>query len=373
MKPIIKWPGGKSGEIQQIEPLIPEYERYIEPFFGGGALYFHLMPQAAAINDVSQSLITFYRQVQKGDPEFRDTLMAIVGGFRTLLSVMDKEAGKLVSIFLICQTKTSERKYAASELDILLHTHWKEIYTPEMKRIIPDKEIFQDSLKFYATDKLTRTIKHSKKARFTENDLRECLITGFASGYYMYFRGVLNDLTLGRLQGRSEGYQSAVFYFIREYCYGSMFRYNARGEFNIPYGGMSYNRKDIQQKLDALFCQETQQLLSGTEIHCEDFEKFLSELNLSENDFLFLDPPYDSDFSTYDQNAFTHSDQKRLASFLKTIPAKFMLVIKKTDFIYDLYAKDFHIMAFDKRYTYNICNRNDRGVSHLIITNYLPN
>ena len=47
MRPIIKWPGGKSGEIAEIEPLIPSYNRYIEPFFGGGALFFHLAPEAA--------------------------------------------------------------------------------------------------------------------------------------------------------------------------------------------------------------------------------------------------------------------------------------------------------------------------------------
>lgn len=38
MNPLIKWPGGKSGEIKKIEHLIPKHSRYIEPFFGGGAL-----------------------------------------------------------------------------------------------------------------------------------------------------------------------------------------------------------------------------------------------------------------------------------------------------------------------------------------------
>ena len=32
MQPIIKWPGGKASEIQYIENIIPEYDRYIEPF-----------------------------------------------------------------------------------------------------------------------------------------------------------------------------------------------------------------------------------------------------------------------------------------------------------------------------------------------------
>ena len=44
MKPLIKWPGGKSSEINQFLTLIPDYDRYIEPFAGGGAVFFHLNP-----------------------------------------------------------------------------------------------------------------------------------------------------------------------------------------------------------------------------------------------------------------------------------------------------------------------------------------
>ena len=66
MNAIIKWPGGKSREIDMIKDLIPEeYDRYIEPFFGGGALYFHLNPRHAAINDLSAPLMNFYRQVKE--------------------------------------------------------------------------------------------------------------------------------------------------------------------------------------------------------------------------------------------------------------------------------------------------------------------
>ena len=51
MKPIVKYRGGKSKEIPMIEKHIPEFSgRYIEPFFGGGALYFHLEPEKAIVN-----------------------------------------------------------------------------------------------------------------------------------------------------------------------------------------------------------------------------------------------------------------------------------------------------------------------------------
>jgi len=52
---------------------------------------------------------------------------------------------------------------------------------------------------------------------------------------------------------------------------------------------------------------------------------------------VFLDPPYDSDFSTYAQNTFGRDEQIRLCDCLKHTKAKIMLVIKNTEFIYGLY------------------------------------
>ncbi len=61
MKPIIKYRGGKSNELQYIIKHIPAFNgRYIEPFFGGGALYFYLEPKKAIINDINSKLINFY-------------------------------------------------------------------------------------------------------------------------------------------------------------------------------------------------------------------------------------------------------------------------------------------------------------------------
>ena len=61
MKPLVKYRGGKSNEIPNIAKHIPKYKgRYIEPFFGGGALYFQLEPKRAIINDINSKLMAFY-------------------------------------------------------------------------------------------------------------------------------------------------------------------------------------------------------------------------------------------------------------------------------------------------------------------------
>jgi len=48
-----------------------------------------------------------------------------------------------------------------------------------------------------------------------------------------------------------------------------------------------------------------------------------------------------------------------------------MMVIKNTDFIFDLYNnKELNIKTFDKKYLVSFMNRNDKEVKHLLITNY---
>ena len=78
MKPIIKYRGGKSKEIPFFQDYIPQnFDTYIEPFFGGGALYFHLEPKKAIINDFNTRLINFYNEVQSNFEEVSNQLRSL--------------------------------------------------------------------------------------------------------------------------------------------------------------------------------------------------------------------------------------------------------------------------------------------------------
>ena len=75
MQPIIKYRGGKSKELHVLIPYIPHFEgRYVEPFFGGGAMFFHLEPENAIINDINTPLIEFYKGVRNNYPKLRKEL-----------------------------------------------------------------------------------------------------------------------------------------------------------------------------------------------------------------------------------------------------------------------------------------------------------
>jgi DNA adenine methylase len=64
MKPPISYYGGKQNMLVHLLPLIPKHETYVEPFFGGGALFFAKNPAPLeVINDTNELIINFYRQM----------------------------------------------------------------------------------------------------------------------------------------------------------------------------------------------------------------------------------------------------------------------------------------------------------------------
>ena len=64
ISPFVKWAGGKRQLLPQIKERMPEkYNNYFEPFVGGGAVLFELLPSNALINDINRALINAYRQI----------------------------------------------------------------------------------------------------------------------------------------------------------------------------------------------------------------------------------------------------------------------------------------------------------------------
>jgi DNA adenine methylase len=76
--PFLKWPGGKRWLARQIDGLMPStYERYLEPFLGGGAVFFHLSPRRAVLSDSNKELINVYRCLKSHAEEINDQLASL--------------------------------------------------------------------------------------------------------------------------------------------------------------------------------------------------------------------------------------------------------------------------------------------------------
>jgi len=73
--PFVKWAGGKRQLIPQIKEYLPQdYNKYLEPFVGGGALFFHLKPGNAVLIDINEDLINCYNVIKNHVSELIQSL-----------------------------------------------------------------------------------------------------------------------------------------------------------------------------------------------------------------------------------------------------------------------------------------------------------
>lgn len=367
LKPFIKWAGGKEKELPIIINNLPtHFDRYVEPFVGGGSVYLSMNCKSSVINDKSDELILLYRLIKENNKEFHKSLNEINKNWIEIQKIVENSSQELLGLYSIYKNNNARLEEL---VDNYMNKHSSELN----KLLKEDLDINLYNLIFEIKKNLLSKINRmykieQQRGEMCFSDVIDNFETAFKSAYYMYFRYLYNNRKKLKL---SDEFYCAVFYFIRDYCYSAMFRYNANGEFNVPYGGISYNRKDFKKKIDYINSEKLINKLSNTKLYCLDFEKFCNKIELTENDFMFLDPPYDTEFSTYAKNDFDKDDQIRLANYLKNTKAKFMLIIKNTDFIYNLYKdKGFNIKTFDKKYLVSFMNRNDKKTEHLLITNY---
>ena len=328
------------------------------------------------INDKSDELIMLYNMVKNGNEEFIKKLNDINHNWLLLEKIVQNHSDEWLEMYNnyairvneLMDLKKIKMDYSDKIYDFVI-SHSEEFNGILKEHFNIKIDNFLYEVKKNILSKITRMAKiEQKRGKMTNDNILENIECALKSAFYMHFRYLYNNK---KNLDISDEFYCAIFYFIREYCYASIFRYNANGNFNVPYGGISYNRKDFSKKIKNLSSNKLKKYMSNTKVYNMDFEDFCNTIQIDENDFIFLDPPYDTEFSTYAKNEFAKEDQIRLKKFLKNTKAKFMLIIKNTDFIYNLYNESgFYIKSFDKKYLVSIKNRNDKDVKHLMITNY---
>ncbi|MFC1802240.1 DNA adenine methylase [Patescibacteria group bacterium] len=121
MQTLIKWPGGKSKEFQYIKDMIPSFDRYVEPFFGGGAVFFQLKPKKAIINDYAEDLVSLYSLIkdEKKQKEFQKELFEYVSNWEKIpkyISIFENKFIKLYERYKNEQIDKTELSKLTSEI-----------------------------------------------------------------------------------------------------------------------------------------------------------------------------------------------------------------------------------------------------------------
>lgn len=270
LKPLCKWSGGKRDEIKQFSKFYPKnFKRFIEPFVGGGAVFFDLnFDGLNVINDIHPELINLYRQIKLGH---------------------SNEIFEILSSF----GNTEEDYY---------------IVRGGGKKLKKDQEVF-----------------------IPKNDID----------------------------------RAARFLYLRKSCYRGMIRYNKNGGFNVPWG--RYKNLDFKDILNPKYTE----LLKRTEIMEGDYNLVFEKYNNEEN-FYFIDQPYDSKFNDYGGDSFTRENQISLFNRFVETNSKCLMVVGGSEFIRDLY-KDYIVYEYPKNYSFKLHSGrigNEINLNHLVITNY---
>lgn len=128
-------------------------------------------------------------------------------------------------------------------------------------------------------------------------------------------------------EGRTETAEAAaLFYYLNRTGYNGLCRFNRKGEFNVPFG----RYKKINYKSDF---SEYAEVFSRWDFQNRDFEA----LPLERGDFVYADPPYDVEFTSYSQGGFSWQDQVRTAEWLARHKGPVILVNQATPSIRNLY------------------------------------
>lgn len=372
IEPLLKWPGGKAAELDKILPSLPPIiDRYFEPFLGGAAVFLALSHDGSSfLNDKSPDLMAYYRSIASGDEDFFSTLRQVSQDWSELQTIVERHADRLTSLYEgHAQDRLTPTEVASTLQD------WLSIDAQDFGNLLAanpayDPENFRRELFRNLISKLSRmkAIEPHRGDLPTEDVVAniECALK---SAYYMHIRHLYNQATYYSI---ANGFRAALFFFIREHAYAAMFRFNRQGHFNVPYGGISYNRKTMEAKIQRMAAAETRRKFRRAVLENLDFMDFLQIHPPESTDFVFVDPPYDSDFSNYDGSCFGKEDHARLADYLlNRCRANFMVVIKDTGYISSLYSDHgLNIRYFDKKYMWTIKERNNRDVTHIMITNY---
>lgn len=119
-----------------------------------------------------------------------------------------------------------------------------------------------------------------------------------------------------------------LFYYLNKTCYGGISRYNNSGFFNAPFS----KYKSAYMKTDYTYEQKVLSDWQITSLNYSDVLAFVEE-----DDFLFIDPPYDGTFNKYIKRDFTWDDQVKLATSIAHLNNPIVATNSTTDRIIDLY------------------------------------
>jgi len=133
---------------------------------------------------------------------------------------------------------------------------------------------------------------------------------------------------LNKNGGAMSAEAAELFYYLNRTCFNGLCRFNKSGDFNVPFGTYT----TVNYDADFSHFPETLRNWTFTNVDVEN-------VPLKKGDFVYADPPYDVEFTTYSSGGFSWEDQQRAAQFLAQHDGPVVISNQATPRIVGLYER----------------------------------
>lgn len=212
-----------------------------------------------------------------------------------------------------------------------------------------------------------RCIKDEEKLTKMSNELNHHE-ANHSEEYYYKIRNI--DRDKNKFNRLSDYKRAARTIYLNKACFNGLYRVNSKGEFNVPFGKKLKVNTYEEQNIGIIHAYLN---FNNIKILSIDFEEAVKDAK--EGDFIYFDPPYDSDtstFNSYTEDGFSKDEQIRLSNVFKNLSDRgcyVMLSNHNTVLINELY-KDFYIHKITAKRNINSNGKKRGKVEEVIITNY---
>ncbi len=200
-----------------------------------------------------------------------------------------------------------------------------------------------------------------------ENEYNELSTIEKKEEFYYKLREEYNNIQKKDVRAAS------YFIFLNKAGWNGMYRENAEGKFNIPFG-----KREILKIYDRENLLAVAENLQKIELRAGDYKAVVE--NAKNGDLVYFDPPYfptsrTANFTAYQKGGFSNNDQRELFELAKKLADKGCYVaISNSDAkeAYELYSerKDFQIIPIPIRRTIGSKTTSRKMVNEILVTNY---
>lgn len=162
--------------------------------------------------------------------------------------------------------------------------------------------------------------------RQIQRGLRMSIDVRYDAALFYAHRARFNEMILNG--GAKSAEAAQLFYYLNRTCYNGLCRFNRNGEFNVPFG----KYKTVNYATDFI---DYRKMLRAWKFTSVDLEK----MEIEPRDFVYADPPYDVEFTSYSAGGFSWDDQVRTAEWLAKHRGPVMLSNQATPRIVRLYRQ----------------------------------